>query len=221
MKPLVESILFRPFSPRYRNNDSYQPAGRDLHATTMVGCEKLLVNGGRVGNQFENDASGETFTGEFSGSQWRWTLIVTAGSTPRFGHSIGIAFQSDAQCTHPSASNFTPTASLLTSTSTSLMFSRSKSPSASHIFATKSNNSSISPQIYAVFGRLAGEELSTTTVQYAAISCNAGSSAASFADTCEPCAAGTYSSNAGSTSSNATKRQRHQRQTTSRFGSKF
>lgn len=84
------------------SEDSFLPVGRTLHGSAMVGCSKMIVTSGRIGNQFANVASNETFSGEFTDTNtWRWRGITTVDLTPRFGHYSGVIGHNDESCLAP------------------------------------------------------------------------------------------------------------------------
>ena len=88
--------------------ESDDPSGRTLQGTAMFGCDKMIVTGGRVGNQQQNLVSNQTFTGEFTKEgKWRWTLIDTQNINARFGQIVGIPFHADDQCVSSRRSNIT------------------------------------------------------------------------------------------------------------------
>jgi hypothetical protein len=81
---------------------SYNPAARSLQASSMVGCAKMLVSGGRIDDQLQYAVSSETLIGVFVDlNTWQWTLVDAQGFDGRFGHNIGIPSQSDQSCHFP------------------------------------------------------------------------------------------------------------------------
>lgn len=82
---------------------------RSLHAAAVYACQKLVITGGRIGeNQNFNIASNETFYGMFVDSNtWIWYMVENQGLYARFGHSAAFPGQMEEYCVN-SDSYFTP-----------------------------------------------------------------------------------------------------------------
>ena len=90
------------------SNDSYVPAGRTLQGTTMIGCSKMVVSGGRIGDQSQSLASADIFTGTFKDyNTFRWLDLDTSGFTPQFGQLSWVPNQIDQNCFSPVPTNST------------------------------------------------------------------------------------------------------------------